>query len=269
MNSWLLKTENELRLLNYSRCTIKSYLRSLTDYFNFTSDPVHTSQDQIKSFLLVHRNRGCSAQTVNLYLNAISFFHKHVLKSDAALGIKFAKKSRRLPVVLTREEVAQIIDTITNTKHKLMVALAYSGGLRVSEVVSLKVHDIQIKNLAIHLRQAKGNRDRMTVFSEKLQNQMRSFMAGKASTDFLFQSERGGKLTTRTLQTVFKNAVQKAQIGKPASFHSLRHSFATHLIEDGVNLRYVQDLLGHQNIRTTQMYTQVSLPALLRVKSPL
>lgn len=269
MDSWLFKTENELRLLNYSRSTIKSYLRCLKDYFRSTPDPARTSNDQIKNFLLSHKNRGCSAQTVNLYLNAISFFHKHVLQRSSLLGIKFAKKSRRLPVVLTREEVAQIIAMITNIKHKLMVTLAYSGGLRVSEVVSLKVQDIQIKNLAIHLRQAKGNRDRMTVFSEKLQNQVRSFMAGKESTDFLFPSERGGKLTTRTLQTIFKNAVQKAQIGKLASFHSLRHSFATHLIEDGVNLRYVQDLLGHQSIRTTQMYTQVSLPALLRVKSPL
>lgn len=269
MHSWLSKTENELRLLNYSRSTIKSYLRCLKDYFRFTSDPAHTSKDQIKNFLLFHKNRGCSAQTVNLYLNAISFFYKHVLKRTVSLGIKFAKKSRRLPVVLAREEIQRILDAIPNAKHKLMIAFAYSAGLRVSEVVSLKVQDIQMKNLAIHLRQAKGNRDRITVFSEKLQNQVRSFMAGKEPTDFLFPSERGGKLTTRTAQNVFARAVQKAQIGKSASFHSLRHSFATHLIEDGVNLRYVQDLLGHQSIRTTQMYTQVSLPALLRVKSPL
>lgn len=269
MDSWLKQTENELLLLNYSRATLKNYLRCLKAYFTFIQDPARASKEEIRTFLLAQKSRGCAAQTVNLYLNAITFFQRHILKKRGVLGIKFAKKPRRLPVVLTREEIAKIIAVVRNTKHKLMIALAYSAGMRVSEVVSLKVYDLQIDTLSLHIRQAKGNRDRISIFSDKLRADLQSYSSGKRAEEYLFPSERGGRLTTRTLQKVFENTLKKAGIEKPASFHSLRHSFATHLIEDGVNLRYVQELLGHQNIRTTQMYTQVSLPGLLRVKSPL
>ena len=157
---------------------------------------------------------------------------------------------------------------IENEKHRLFLALAYGAGLRISEVVTLKVKDFDLKNLIIHVKQAKGKKDRITIFPDKLKNKISFLIKEKTKNDYLFISERGGKLTTRTLQKVFENGLNKARIKKDASFHSLRHSFATHLLENGTDVRYVQELLGHANIRTTQIYTKVTNPVLKNIKSP-
>jgi len=183
--------------------------------------------------------------------------------------LKFAKRNKKLPIVLSREEIKNIIDVIRNPKHKLIISLAYGAGLRISEVVNLKVKDINLEELTIHLKNAKGKKDRITIFPEKIKNDLQSLIAGKNMDDYLFESERSGKLTERTAQKVFENALKKSDIKKDATFHSLRHSFATHLLENGVDVRYVQELLGHQNIRTTQIYTQVTNPKLKNIKSPL
>lgn len=150
-----------------------------------------------------------------------------------------------------------------------MVAIAYSGGLRVSEIVNLKVNDLDLPELMIHLKGAKGNKDRITILPEKLIKDIQNLVSSKSYNDYVFSSERGGKLTERTAQKVFENALKKSGIKKEATFHSLRHSFATHLLENGVDIRYVQELLGHANIRTTQIYTKVTNPALKKIKSPL
>ncbi len=149
------------------------------------------------------------------------------------------------------------------------MSLAYGAGLRVSEVVSLRVYDINLSELTIHLKQAKGQRDRVSVLPEKLVPNLKRLMIEKGDNEFIFESQRGGKLSTRTAQLIFANALKKSGIKKQVNFHSLRHSFATHLIENGINIRYVQELLGHKNIRTTQMYTQVTNPRLKNIKSPL
>jgi len=162
-----------------------------------------------------------------------------------------------------------VISSIKNLKHKLIISLAYGAGLRVSEVVNLKIKDINLDELTIHLKNAKGKKDRITIFSEKIKNDLQNLIAGKNLNDYLFESERGGKLTERTVQKVFENALRGAGIKKDATFHSLRHSFATHLLENGVDVRYVQELLGHANIRTTQVYTKVTNPKLKNIKSPL
>jgi len=150
-----------------------------------------------------------------------------------------------------------------------MLALAYGAGLRVSEIINLKVEDLQLGELTIHLKNAKGKRDRITVMPEKLKNDIKNLIASKDTDDYVFASERGGKLSERTAQKVFENSLAKSKIKKKATFHSLRHSFATHLLENGVNVRFVQELLGHQNIRTTQLYTKVTNPRLKNIKSPL
>lgn len=150
-----------------------------------------------------------------------------------------------------------------------MLGLAYGAGLRVSEVVALKVPDLDFNELTIHIKQAKGRKDRISVVPEKLRMDLTNLMAGKEHVEYVFASERGGKLTTRTAQKIFEHALVRANINKPATFHSLRHSFATHLLENGVDIRYVQVLLGHNNIRTTQRYTQVTNPKLKSIKSPL
>jgi site-specific recombinase XerD len=149
-----------------------------------------------------------------------------------------------------------------------MIALAYSGGLRVSEIINLKIKDLDLAELIIHIKNAKGNKDRITVFPEKLVMDLRKLIANKNFNDYVFASERGGKLTERTAQKIFENALKKSEIKKEATFHSLRHSFATHLLENGTDVRYVQELLGHSNIRTTQIYTKVTNPKLKNIKSP-
>lgn len=266
----LSKIENELKLRNYSRKTIKSYLACLADYFKYikTVGP-EPNLPLIKEYLLRKQASGRSAQTTNLYLHAIKYFYREIVKNQTVIDLKFAKTPSKLPIVLSREEINKIIDSIKNEKHRLIIALSYAGGLRVSEAVNLKVKDIDLNELTIHLKSAKGNKDRITVFPEKLKNQIEKLAAGRDSNDYLFASERGGKLTERTAQIIFERAKYSTKIIKEATFHSLRHSFATHLLENGVDVRYVQELLGHANIRTTQLYTKVTNPSLKNIKSPL
>ncbi len=191
------------------------------------------------------------------------------MKIPEKINLKFARRSKKLPIVLSREEIKNIIDAIRNPKHKLIISLAYGAGLRISEVISLKVKDVNLEELTIHLKNAKGKKDRITIFPEKIKNDLQNLIAGKNLNDYLFESERGGKLTERTAQKVFENALRRASIKKDATFHSLRHRFATHLLENGVDVRYVQELLGHRNIRTIQVYTQVTNPKIKNIKSPL
>ena len=150
-----------------------------------------------------------------------------------------------------------------------MISLAYGAGLRVSEVVKIRVKDLNFLEKIIYVRQAKGNKDRITVLPEKLLPDLKDFAFKKNKDDFLFESERGGLLTTRTAQKIFSSALLKAGISADATFHSLRHSFATHLLENGTDIRYIQALLGHRSIRTTQRYTQVSASGIRNIKSPL
>ena len=266
----LTKTEDELRLRNYSRKTIKSYLLCLTDYFHYIKDiKIKPDIELIKKYLLEKQNRGQSSQTINLYLNAIKYFYREISKSNIIIDIKFAKTANKLPVVLSRLEIEKIIGSISNAKHKLLISLSYGAGFRVSEAVNLKIKDIDFNETTIHIKEAKGNKNRITVLSEKIKNDLLELTNGRDKNEYVFASERGGKLTERTAQKVFENALKKSDIQKDVTFHSLRHSFATHLLENGVDVRYVQELLGHQNIRTTQIYTHVTNPAIKNIKSPL
>jgi len=267
---YLTQTKDELKLRNYSPQTIKSYLGCLGDYFySFDGDGQLADVNFIRKFLLEKQARGLSAQTINLYLNAIKFFYREIVKFNGEIDLKFAKRAKKLPIVLSSEEIIAIITNIKNPKHKLLIALSYGAGLRVSEAVDLKVKDINLEELTIHLKDAKGQKDRITLLPAKLKMDIHAMIVLKNKDDYVFMSERGGKLTDRTAQKIFENALQKTKITKDATFHSLRHSFATHLLENGVDVRYVQELLGHQNIRTTQIYTHVTNPAIKKIKSPL
>jgi len=270
MQEYLNQTTAELKIRNLSPRTITSYIYALKAYFSYKqTDCEKLEVEDIRAFLLKKLAAGASAQTVNLILNAIKFFYRDVMKTNAVIDIHYSKRGRSLPVVLSRVEIEKVFSATLNTKHRLLLALAYGAGLRVSEIVDLRVGDIDFDELVIHLKQAKGNKDRITVFPEKLVTDIRNLVAGKNTDDFVFASERGGKLTVRTAQKIFENSLKKNAIRKDATFHSLRHSFATHLLENGVDVRYVQELLGHQNIRTTQRYTHVTNPSLKRIKSPL
>lgn len=268
IDRYLEFAQRELILRNYSRSTIKNYLLVLKKFLA-TSPPENPVLENIQDFILKKQEQGCSPQTLHIYLSAIKFFYRKVLHKDFNIHIPFPKRSNRLPVVLSRAEIEQLLQTISNHKHRLILALSYGSGLRVSEVLRIRVCDIHFHELLLYVRESKGKKDRFTVLPEKILRELRSFASGKSPHDLLFPSERGGILSTRTVQFVFHKALKVAHIEKPATFHSLRHSFATHLIENGVNLRYVQELLGHKSIRITERYTHVSLPALRNLKSPL
>jgi len=270
MENILDKTERMLRLRNYSSKTRKSYLLYIKEYIIFAKKHnIESKQKAIEEFLLNKHKRRQSPQTINLALNAVKFLYKEVLGDPQKIELKFAKRSKKLPIVLSRGEVEKIIQATDNAKYKLMISLGYACGLRVSEVVSIKVNDLDINELVIHIKNAKGRKDRISVLPEKLQDDLRNLIAGKMGNEYLFTSNRGGKLTTTSLQKMFRKSLDKTGIKKKATFHSLRHSFATHLLENGTDVRYVQELLGHANIRTTQIYTQVTNPKLKNIKSPL
>lgn len=224
---------------------------------------------KVREFLVMKQNEGSSSQTISLYLFSIDFLRKNILHMHEPLGIRIPKRTKKLPIVLSREEVLKIILATRNFKHRSMIALAYGAGMRVSEVVRLRIQDISLQENIVHIKDAKGGKDRITILPEKMRNDLVQLTGGKEPNEFVFESERGGRLCERTAQKVFENSRAKAGIWKRASFHSLRHSFATHLLENGVDLRYVQELLGHSSIATTQIYTQVTNPMIKKIKSPL
>lgn len=266
----LKHTKNDLMYRNYSRKTIESYLFCLERYLRFKkTDLDRLNTANIKYFLFTLQRKGLAPETVNLHLNAIKFFYKQVKNCKPELNIKLARGNRKLPVVLTKTEVPRLLSATKNSKHKLLLSLAYGAGLRVNEALNLKVRDIDLEELTVLVKPGKGNKERITVFPEKLKDPVRNLIAGKSSESYVFESERGGRLTARSAQKVFEKALKESGIKKEASFHSLRHSFATHLLESGVDIRYIQALLGHKNIRTTQRYTQVTNPAIKKIKSPL
>lgn len=270
MDNILNKTERILRLRNYSPKTCKAYLLYIKEYIKFSkSVGIKTKQKALEDFLLDKHERKQSPQTINLALNAVKFLYAEVLNDPQKIDIKFAKRNKKLPIVLSHAEIERIIQMTDNSKYKLMISLGYACGLRVSEVVNLKVADLDIDELVVHIKDSKGKKERISVLPNKLQNDLQNIIAGKTMNDFVFASNRGGKLTTTSLQKMFRKSFGKTKINKPATFHSLRHSFATHLLENGTDVRYVQELLGHSNIRTTQLYTQVTNPKLKNIRSPL
>jgi integrase/recombinase XerD len=270
MEHLLQMAEREMRLRNLSPKTVKSYCSAMREYFAYKGEhPEECDAENVKEFLLGKLESGASSRTVNVFLHAIRYFYRDVLKKKCSIDLRAAKTPFSLPVVLSRAEIRNIIDVTCNQKHRLLLALAYGAGLRVSEVIHLRCRDIDHDELVIHLKNAKGRKDRITVVPASLQADIRSTLSQKRPDDFVFGSERGGSLTTRTAQKIFEIALRKASIKKAATFHSLRHSFATHLLENGTDIRYVQALLGHANIRTTQRYTLVTNPHIKNIRSPL
>lgn len=263
----------ELTIRHYSPKTIKTYSSLLRRFAEriFPLHPKDASVSIIKDYLcsLIEKD-DLSSVTVDQTINALRFLYVEVYQTDFNFGeIARPRGTRRIPIVLCREEVLKIFNTISNPIHLLMLQLMYSSGLRVSEIVNLRVQDIQLYNLTLFVRSGKGHKDRITVFSEKIKTSLLRQIGCKLPKEHLFVSQRGTKYTTRSVQKVFENAVKRAEIQKTVSCHTLRHCFATHLLEAGTDIRYIQNLLGHANITTTNIYTKVRNPHLFKIKSPL
>ncbi len=211
-----------------------------------------------------------AAGSINQSVSAIKFYLQQVLDMPMdSLELVRTKKERILPKVMSLQEVAAVLTAPGNLKHRSMLALLYSGGLRVGELIHLKVSDIDWERNQIRIRQAKGNKDRMTILSQVLYQILRTYLDAFRPQTYLFEGQWGGPYTDSSLRSVFKQALKKAKIEKPFTLHCLRHSFATHLLEGGTDLRYIQSLLGHNSSKTTEIYTHVSQQAVQNIQSPL
>ncbi|EMR01365.1 tyrosine-type recombinase/integrase [Cesiribacter andamanensis] len=211
-----------------------------------------------------------AAGSVNQSVNAIKFYMQHVLdKLLEGVELVRVKGERQLPKVMSLQEVTKVLSSCDNLKHRCMLSLLYSGGLRAGELIGLKLTDIDWERKQIRIRKAKGKKDRMTLLSAVFCQQLQAYLAQYRPSVWVFEGQWGDQYTSSSLRSVFKQALQKARIAKPYTLHCLRHSFATHLLEGGTDLRYIQSLLGHNSSKTTEIYTHVSQQAIQNIQSPL
>jgi integrase/recombinase XerD len=258
-----------MRALKYSRKTITRYMSILERYAAFIRTPLADSSasDATRFLAYLEREKGSSASTINQAISAIRFLYKRVFGSEAPLTRR-PKSDRRLPGILSREEAMRIIAAPKNVKHRAMLVLAYSAGLRVSEIAGLLVSDVDSGRGLILVRRGKGRKDRYTILANRTKRLLDVYIRLYKPREWLFEGKDGRHLTIRTIQEVFYRAKERAEVDKDVSIHSLRHSFATHLLEDGTDIRYIQELLGHSNAKTTQIYTHVAKRDFLRIRSP-
>ncbi len=262
-----------LNLKNYSVATIKTYRLHFKRFLSYYSDiPLEKiSHEQIRKYLLyLVQEKHYSTSAQNQAINSIKFYYEKVLgKPVEKYYVPRPRKAKRLPEVLSEEEVTRILKQIKNLKHKCIIYLIYSAGLRLTEVVHLKITDINSDRKQIFIRSAKGNKDRYVILSDTILELLREYYKRYKPKKWLFESKPEFQYSRRRIQRILKAAVEKAGVKKKATIHTLRHSFATHLLEHGTDLRYIQELLGHKSSKTTEIYTHVTHVAKNRIISPL
>jgi len=266
---FLKKLETELKISKASPHTIKNYLKQNQLLLDFTKkQPVETTTDDIK-FYMVENLTNSAAATITLFLAAIKYAHFNLLNQDPTLPIKRPKKETHIPRTLSKQETKLLLSKIKNEKSNLITSLIYAVGLRVSELTNLKILDINLPEKIGHIRQAKGNKDRIFNIPEFLFDQIENQIEKQSNLNqtYLF-SGRDGKISTRNIQKIISQASKRAGL-QNVHTHTLRHSFATHLLEEGIDIRKIQELLGHSNLSTTQIYTHVSNEELKKIKSPI
>lgn len=262
-----------LKSKRYSANTIKSYSEALISFLKYYNDkPIETiSNDDVINFNNDYiLKKKLSASYQNQIVNAIKLFFKEIQGStiNAAL-IHRPKRAKLLPNVLSKEEVKDIIEATKNIKHKTMLSLIYACGLRSGEVLNLLPTNIDSKRGVIIIKQAKGNKDRIAPLGDKIIKILRTYFVTFKPEKYLFEGqEKGTKYDARSLQQVLKQSLARTTIKKPVTLHWLRHSYATHLLENGTDLRYIQEILGHNSSKTTEIYTHVSTKSIQKIKSP-
>jgi integrase/recombinase XerD len=257
----------------YSQSTIDSYNEVLHVFLLFfRHKPVHeiSSHDVVRfnNEYILHRNLSYAYQ--NQFVNALKLFFNLIdQKAIVPAEIERPRTTHKLPLVLSTQEVELLLGVLQNIKHKTMLALIYSAGLRRSELLYMKIGHIDSDRMIITIMNAKGQKDRVVPLSATVLDLLRAYYLEYKPKDWLFEGQKGGRYHEKSLELVFKQAKTLAKIKKKATLHTLRHSYATHLLEGGTNLRYIQELLGHRSPKTTQIYTHVSAEGVRRVTSPL
>ncbi len=262
-----------MTLKNYSQRTITSYKFHLARFLGNMEESrtkmpdMEQISEYIFNYITTYRY---SVSYQNQMINAINLYCRIILgKPFDKPVLPRPKVDRRLPLVLSRDEIKALINTLRNLKHKTLIMLIYGTGMRLSESVNLCVADLDFYRKLIHIRQGKGNRDRIVPLPAVLENQLKYYLDAYLPKKYLFEGQSKDRYSTRSVQNILKKALEKAGIKKNATVHSLRHSFATHSLEDGTDLRYIQQLLGHKSIKTTEIYTHISNASILKIKSPL
>lgn len=268
----LKKFKNELNIMGYSQKTIDTYLIYLNMFYKYVNkDLDKINDDDVINFLsYLKTEKKVGSATLNLVLSAIKHFYIEFLKSNIVINIKLPKKAKKIPVVLTPKEIKELISVIDNTRNKLIVEFMYSTGVRISECVNMKISDLNFDEFTGNVISGKGNKDRIIILSKKWVKEYKAYLENrKIKSEYLFCNNSGQALSVDTIQKFLKIYADKANIDKKISPHTLRHSFATNLLENDVNIRYIQQLLGHANLNTTQIYTKVNTNKLKTIQNPL
>lgn len=259
----------ELRIRNYSHRTIDSYLFYNREFLRFCKkDPRSVVTADIKNYL-DYLTQSRSVSTISVAYNALLFYYKTIWRRQFFLNFPHPRKEKHIPVVLSKEEIKRMINLTTNPKHRCVLSILYGTGVRVSELTHIRMCDIDLNRVMLRVYQGKGKKDRLTILPKFLKEVLLKQFQLKNHNDYLFTNGRGGRLTETTIQKVVAQAATRAQVSKIITPHTLRHTFATHLLENGTDIRYIQELLGHAKLQTTQIYTHVATNSFDNIKSPL
>ena len=268
----LERAKEELTLTDYSRATVRTYHSAIKRFLYHVGKPGNRlTHEDVRKYMLHMTEAEYSGSTINQHHFAIRFLFRDVLKKKAwRMELRLHKRPKRMPVVLAREEVDKLFEAATDLRYQTLWMTLYSTGLRLSEAARLRATDIDSKAMRILVRNGKGQKDRYTVLSKSLLEQLRTYYRAYWPGEYLFSGrDRQGPPHLRTLQKTFKEDKTRAGILKPATPHSLRHAFATHSMEDGANLLYIRDLLGHRAIQSTLIYLKVTPEGINRLVNPL
>ncbi|OBX17485.1 MULTISPECIES: site-specific tyrosine recombinase/integron integrase [Bizionia] len=262
----------KLELKKYANNTVKSYIKAFEAFINHYYDKEidHLNENDIREYLQVLTQEKRSNSYNNIAINSIKFYYEIVLGMPNRLyRIERPRVKMKLPVVLAKEDIKRMINCTPNIKHRCVVSLLYSAGLRRSELLNLQISDIDSSRMLIHVKDAKGNKERYTLLSKNTLHDLRTYYKQWKPTNYLFESPNKDKYSPNSVGKIVTTAAIKAKIRKKVSAHILRHSFATHLLEAGTDIRYIQILLGHSSTKTTEIYTHVAKSSFDSIKNPL
>ncbi len=263
---------DKLELKQYANNTVKSYVSCFERFINYFFDKDIDRLDEldVRNYLKHLSQTNWSTSYINQSINSIKFYYEVVLgMPNRFYQIERPRKKKKLPIVLSKSEVLSIIDGTNNLKHKCILSLLYSAGLRRSELINLKISDIDSKRMLIKVNNAKGNKDRYTLLAQSILPDLRKYYIQYKPKKYLFEGQKREKYSPTSIIKILQSAVLKAGIYKHVTPHTLRHSFATHLLEEGTDLRYIQLLLGHNSSKTTEIYTHVAKNSFSSIKNPL
>jgi integrase/recombinase XerD len=264
------KFRNELTVAGYSERTLTMYTGYAREFLVSLKVPLNKiDRDVVVGFLAKKKTDGVTGATLALAYSSLKFFFKTVLNNNALEEVKRPKKGKKLPIVLTQNEIKTLLGVIKSLRDRLMLEFMYSTGTRVSECVKLKINDLSFEDGTGMVRGGKGNKDRMIILSQKWIKTVKNYINNKKTkSEYVFTKQNGTPISVDTVERIVKKAALRANITKHITPHGFRHAFATHLLEAGESIRKIQVLLGHADLSTTQIYTKVSTTELKRVKSP-